>query len=378
MTRTAKIVIAAAGILVFLIVFILLKNPFSPSSISTADYTIKNGHVSGTLTASSFEIIFDAEITADEEAQVSVGRGRRIDYISNRAEILENIFGNIEGINSISSLADLEEYVQLQMDNKMDYSFDITPEDLAYSEIYTIGSFPQEGSKEFRIEHRDNEIYYLEVTEPSPQEKMEMAGKFARDLLLDTSYFNFAEPIVSEKHRFFFPVEIDGLPVEAVSFDVYYDRDLEHYVLMNFDEAAFPGIRIGCTTSDEGITATTIHSDNAVLPYEISTEKRPIISVAEAMDALKDNLDTLYIEGRLPEIHTRSERDFIITEISLAYAAIYDDNGEYDLEPIYVFTPDFNPQEDLSWEMYLHVNALTGEVYPVIASNYYWTLNKLK
>lgn len=370
MTRTIKMTLAVIAVLLCITAYVILEKPFSLSpSASTGDYTIKNGHVSGTLGTLGgldYEVILDADIYADEKALLSVGRGRKIEFIPNRIGILENFFGSIEGITGgddylIQSIEDLEEFVRLCQSEPMYQDFDIVPEDTAFFERYS-----KEG-KVLLIVHRENEFSYYIRENSSPLERIKLAKTFAQALGVE-SYFDYDNPI-STQQGINIPVRIDGLPILAVSRDVLLDKEAELYVLQYLGaDHLIPGIGVEFYPDD-----TFIKCWRTVLPLEISSEKEPVITVAEAIEALNNTLDSIYIDGKFPRV--TEDEDLIITEITLAYGAVYAGDGEYSLEPIYAFTPE----EDYVWHKCLMVNAITGDVYPAIDMGYSATgLNKLK
>src|SRR5690554_8037851 len=98
MTRAMKLIFLGLGIAGAVILFVLL-NP-SSATVTTGDYTIKDGHVNGKLDA-RFTLILDAEIIADDQVAYSAGKPVRADYLSHRAEIPDNIFPSTHPINAI-------------------------------------------------------------------------------------------------------------------------------------------------------------------------------------------------------------------------------------------------------------------------------------
>lgn len=359
MTRAMKFVLLGLGLAGAIILFLLLKPPSD-----TADYTIKDGRVTGEL-AGRFKLTLDAEIIADYTAEYSVGKGVRADYLSHRVEILENIYGSIEGIKVITS--GLEGYVISNVDQLMDYvqtrqevctapentPYDITPEDWNYGETYL------KDNLYFTISHRDNEatMVWFDCGELSTEEQIEKLREFARMLKME-AYFDFDKPIYTEQ-GIIIPIRVDGIPIIAWSYDYLLDKNEEAYVLqyLGYDNMHM-GLRCQFHHDQNDLS---IHSVRPVLPVSFDTEKHPVITAQQAIEALKANLDSIYIDNRVPQ-----GQDFTVNKIQLAYAAVYGNEGSYTLQPVYVFVNNL----DLDWDRCFFVDAITGEVFPAIDTGY--------
>lgn len=384
MTKNTKKILAVIGTLLCLMTIIYFTKQFSSHTISSSGYTIRNEHVTGSLAGSNLEILLDADISVDEKVKLGVGKGKKIDFISIREEFLKDIFGgSLEGVSGIaedyegerkyplSSRADLSEYVREMQETSpalIYAAYDIDYEELSYVEKY------KKGDIEVFIQHRENEFrLYLWGKKADQDEQVSMVKEFATALKVE-QYFDFEDLIYSED-SLTAPVRINGLPIVAVSRDVLLDKEEELYVLqyLGYDNR-FRGMNFFVDQNVFMISCCRV-----VLPIEVSTDKKPIITVVEAIEALKANLDALYIDGVIPDTFDDEQRSLIqldvIKTISLGYCAVYSGDGEYSLQPVYVFSPS---QENHDWDYTLLVNAITGEVYQNIEGTYSAGLNKMK
>lgn len=334
-------------------------------------FTIEeDGLVHGVLRCDQFSVTLgDTEILVEDTA-LGVGQGTWLDYAPIRVEILKNIFGNIAGITGlaegdeflISDLADLESYV-LHMQQtgiaSQNTLYNIVPEESAFTERYL------KNGHELTINHRDNVITYFLPTEETLglENQLQSLHEFALALGVD-SCLDIDNPQITED-GIILPIRIDGVPLVAASKDFLLDRNQELWVLqflgydsthIGFSLQAIPG-------------GYKIQGVNIILPTHLESEKESVITVEAALEALRDNLSTIYIHGRYSDRH-----DYYINQIRLAYGAVYCGGGEYSLEPIYVFINDI----DLAWAYCFFVNALTGEVYPAIGDSYSETINPLR
>lgn len=367
MNSEKKILLATLFILISLIAAISLgRNVPHPGG----EYTVTDNFADGGLRCPQFYVGLLADIHGSEHTQLSRGRGEMIDYLSARAEILENIFGSIEGITAmdeeeeypISSLTDLEEYVQAKQAKDLNnYPYAVTPEDLAFREKYV-----KDGA-EFLVSHRDNLFTYrLPVQEADLEEQLEIGREFAASLGID-SYLDFDAAVSSpqEIEGIIVPTRVDGLPLVAASRDFLLDRDEELWVL-TFQ--GYPSQPMGLSiqkTAEEVI----VRSLNTILPVAVNEEKQAIISAEEAVDTLRENLSSsIYIDDKYADGHS-----YEVVEIRLSYAAVWED-GEWLLEPVWAFID----QEDQAWDYCFLINGLTGQIYPAISQGYSQQLNPLK
>lgn len=334
-------------------------------------FTIEeDGLVHGVLRCDQFSVTLgDTEILVEDTA-LGVGQGTWLDYAPIRVEILKNIFGNIAGITGlaegdeflISDLADLESYV-LHMQQigiaSQNTLYNIVPEESAFTERYL------KNGHELTINHRDNVITYFLPTEETLglENQLQSLHEFALALGVD-SCLDIDNPQITED-GIILPIRIDGVPLVAASKDFLLDRNQELWVLqflgydsthIGFSLQAIPG-------------GYKIQGLNIILPTHFESEKESVITVEAALEALRDNLNTIYTHGRYSDQH-----DYYINQIRLAYGAVYCGGGEYSLEPIYVFINDI----DLAWAYCFFVNAHTGEVYPAIGDSYSETINPLR
>lgn len=361
MTRAMKLIFLGLSIAGAVILFILL-NP-SSATVTTGDYTIKDGHVNGKLDE-RFTLILDAEIIADDQVEYSVGKGVRADYLSHRVEILENIFGSIEGIKAITS-GD-EGYIISNVDELMDYiqtwqeictapentAYDIVQEDLSYGETY------QKDDLYFDISHQNNEamMVWFDCGEVSAEDQIEKMKEFTRMLKIE-EHFDFDKPIYSDE-GIIIPIRVDGLPIIAQSWDYLHDKYEEAYVLQYL---GYDSMHMGLRSFDHENEDFIIKSVRPIIPVSFDSDKYPVITVQQAIEALKANLDSIYIDDQVPQA-----RDFTVSKIQLAYAAVYDNEGSYTLQPVYVFVSSVNWE----WDCCFFVDAISGEVFPAIETFY--------
>lgn len=366
MTKTAKFVALCILIAICALLYIVIWKPFAAKVSS--DYTIQDGHVSGKLEGNFFSLILDAEIDADEQAELNTVEGGKIDYMGHRTEILENIFGSIEDLTGIVSegvehpianLRDLEEYVSIRQEmgtNPENTGYAIIPEDHAFSERYNGDGI------ELVIAHRED-IVQLILPIPqdtSPQHQAAKLRELAQALSVE-EYFNFDDFFPTED-GIVVPARVNGLPVVSYTRDFLLDKHEELYVLMYKGYNANP---MGFS-SQLFSGSFFLWSQQTILPLETSSKKQPVISVQEAIEALSDKLDTVYIDGQIPPKDPNRDDLFIISKIQLAYAAIHVGEDKYTLRPVYVFV---NTGE-LEWDYCFHVDAHSGEIYPVISGYY--------
>lgn len=376
MTRTTKRIITITAITLGLVVGLVLRHYFrnAPHTLEPGRFSIHDNIVTGSLQGNNLKLTLEAQLNIGNYTHLPTGKGRRIDYISNRVEILESIFGCIDGLRAgsdgefrISNRNDLETYVQLCQKNLGNPMLNVTPEELAYHEQYS------KDRKTFTIHHRDSLISYTCPANggTGKEHKLTVLRNLASALKIE-AYYDF-DTFVELENRWSgekfigIPTMVEGLPILAVSRDVHQDRDKELYVLQYQEDYSLGGMIIGVTDSD-----CSVRIEQVVLPLEINSEKIAIISVEEAINALQYKLDQVYIDGILPRI----DGTFLISEIRLAYAAVYASVGEYNLVPVYAFIPDLSIRD---WDRCIFINAHTGEVYPAIELSYSATgLNPVK
>lgn len=351
MAKERQVILAAFSILICLVIIILLGTHVPDPR---GQFQIEGNTVSGNVACKHFSVVLGAEIYGAEVTELSAGKGTGLEYRSRRVAVLQSIYSGIEGIIAlgeeqeeflIKSLGDLEAYVEK------------TQEDLAFCEKYSRDGI------ELTINHRDNIITYRLPREGivSLQEQLSILREFAVALNIETS-FNFDDPKVNDDCTIV-PVRVDGLPLVAASRDFLLDEDEELWVMF------FQGydlLHMGLSARVTG-KEIVVKSINTILPAADNAEKKRIISVEEAVESLKRNLGSIYIDGKYADQHY-----YAIQEIRLAYCAVYKGGGEYDLEPVWVFID----AEDLAWDYCFFVNAHTGEVYPAISDRYYKELNR--
>jgi len=366
MTSERKVILTAIGLFICLsvVVFFGIRIP-DPRG----QFTITESYVSGVLKCDDFFVVLDAEILGEEHLELREYRGTRLEFFSQRVEILESIFGSIDGITGmddetaylISSTADLEDYVRLrqQKDTSPEKSlYNIVPEDLAYIERY------RKDGVELSISHRDNLIRYRYpvVGAVSQEDQLNAVREFAIALNIESN-FAFDEPLITDT-GLVLPIRIFGVPVVAASWDVLLDKNEELWVLQfQGYNSMHMGLSIQVLPGE-----ILIQSISTILPVQGSSEIQPVIPVQDAVKALKENLGSVYIDGKYPDQHSSD-----IREIRLAYGAVFSD-GEFILTPVWVFID----QQDLAWDYCFIVNAFTGEVYQAISEEYSAVLNPLK
>jgi len=361
MTRTMKLVFLGLGIASAIILIILLKPP--SASITTGDYTIEDGHVGGELVGRLFTVTLDAKIIVGDQIEFVEGKGKRVDYLSHRVEILENIFGSIQGIKAltsgeegyyISSVEELDNYVQTMQaigTSPENTPYDIVQEDLAFGEMYL------KDGKNFAISHRDNQAtFWVPIGgNISPEVQVEKMKEFAGMFMIE-EYFDFDNPIDTDE-GIIVPIRVDGLPIVARSYDYLLDKFEEAYVLQYL---GYDRMHLGLSSELIG-DRLVIRLIRPVIPVDTNIAKHPVITIQQAIEALIENLDSVYIDNQIPQ-----GREFIVSKIQLAYAAIYDREGLYSLKPVYVFEHKTSGE----WDYCFFVDAITGYVFPAIDGAY--------
>ena len=363
MTSEGKIILITIGLVVCLgvTIFFGIRVP-DPSGY----FEVTDGTVWGSLKSGNFWVGLDAEIHGQDHLELREHEGVKLDFCAQRVDMLESVFGSLDDLTGmddetaypISSAADLEDYVRLRGQKVISEELgDESPEGSAYREKYV------QDDIELSVGPRGN-IYYRVSTDEtvSLEEQTQIAREFAQALKMET-YFDFEEPISTDT-GLVLPVITDGLPVVAASQNFLSDSDEELWVLaFQGYESLHMGLSLQVLPEE-----ILIQSFNTILPVQASSEKETVISAQDAIEALKDNLGSVYIDGKYPDQHP-----YNIIEIRLAYGAAYSDGG-YILTPIWVFIDE----QDLAWDYCFIVNAFTGEVYQSISEEYSGVLSSHK
>lgn len=312
-----------------------------------------NGTVWGSLKYDYFFVGLDAKIQGQDHQALREYKGVKLDFFAQREDVLKSIFGDLDGLVGmdgetsypISGTADLEDYVGVRS-QKLISGISQEPE---YREKYVLGGI------EFSVDLQGNITYRLPTEGTVGLEKqMQFIREFVQALNMEAN-FDFEEPITTNT-GLVLPVLADGLPVVAASRNFPSGNSEELWVL-TFQ--GYDSLHMGLSLHAQP-GEVLIQSYNTILPIAASSEIKSVISAQEAIEALKRNLGSIYISGNYPERHP-----YNITEIRLAYGAVYSDGG-YILTPIWVFVDE----QDLDWDYCFIVNALSGEVYRNISKEY--------
>jgi|GEM_PF-2748161 len=382
MTRSMKLIVLGSTV-ALVVLILLLWQPFA-SKTGSDNYIIQDGHVSGELVGSTFTLTLDAEIDADENVELSTFQATQTDYMDRRVDILERVFDDMEGLTGIVSgtfdfstgkvithdpttqdrvegevlpidnLNDLDEYVSIKQEkgtSRESTIFDITPEDHAFTESYL------KDGVIFNIDHRENLVRFIQP--------------YTQEMDLQSQLKEFAQAFLGEEHFTFddsyqtedglaIPVMVNDLPIVSFTRDFLLDKNEELYVLAYMGYKSNPMGLFGDIHSD----MLVLQAQQIFLPGEVTAEKMPVISVRQAIEALSAKLDKIYIDDQVPS-ESDYEDVFVINKIQLAYAAFHQGKDSFTLRPIYVFV-----NKGHSFDACFHVDALTGEVYPAVSSNY--------
>lgn len=348
MTDVRKVWLFIAVVFILLVVVIVLDEPRMPPNTGRNTYTIDGrGQLSSVIDTGKYLLSVDADVNdlLMPLGELSYVVGKKLEFASKRAEILTCIFGEIGGITAfqdndqyyISDTFDLESYIEqmqetVKASNRMDFI-----------EVY------RKDGIELKISHRENLIScYLPHMK---KDEKELLKDFASALHAESS-FDFDNPIQAEAATII-PVRIDSLPVVATSQRFLLENGEETDILV-YQGYASCHYGLSIQSSDGGTLLKWIGTS---LPDKL-IDRREIIPVEAAIEALIDNRETLYVGGKYPVRHP-----FYYSEVRLAYGAIYSSDEDYHFRPVYVFVHD----ADLEWEFCLFVDAYTGEMYDAIS-----------
>lgn len=365
MNSYRKLIPAILGIILCLVLAIYFgENHLDPRG----SYTISDGELRGKFNSYSFSIGFYSNNIYDPSvSELGTGRGLPLDYPFRRAETLTFIFGDIKGLvakgggyeHLISDAADLDEYVRTMQEQRTKLEntpSGVIPEACAYTENYS------RDGVEFRIDHRVGEIVWrLPRAVTKRDEQINLVRDFAAALGVE-SYFDFANPISTDR-GIIVPIRIEGLPIVAATRDFLLDKDQELWLLKY---QGYISEHMGLSLQAFG-AETSIQSINTILPVTSKSDKKPVLSLEEALDSLKAVFDTVFIDNVYSAQHP-----YEIRNIYLGYGAVYTGDGEYSLEPLWVF----EDEQDQAWDYCFLVNAHTGKVYQKISAEHFQGLNQ--
>jgi|SRR5690554_2174872 len=364
MNSYSKIVPTILGLILCLALVILFAgDPPNPRGWYNLDDELSFHFKSPSFKVTSGILDIPAEVS-----ELGIAKGEKFDYTYNRTEILTGIFEDIEGIVAkgdgeefvISNSVELEHYVKRMQEQEFipgDSPSGIVPDAQFYSESYA------KDDMELTIDHRVNEIVWrLPQAITNEQAQLEQVRQFATALGIE-DYFDFANPIATDE-GIIVPTRIQGLPLVAATRDFLLDKQ-QQLMLLKFQGYQSQPMGLSFSVAEDG---SIIKSYDTILPITDPWDNQPVISLEQALDAFRATFDTTFVhEGYA------SQHEYLIAEIYLAYGAVYTGEGEYSLEPLWVFVDE----HELAWDYCFLIHAHSGEIYQKISSEYFREVNPL-